>query len=514
MRTEKKPVVLIILDGWGMAVEKRGNAVFLANTPNFDKYFKVYPKTTLSASGEDVGLPHGEPGNSEAGHLNLGAGKIVFQEQPAIDMAIASGFFAENKAFLKAIEHSKKNNSNLHLMGLISTGSVHSNFGHLLALLHLAKTKNLPQVYLHLFTDGRDSAPHSSIQVIGELEKEMENIGIGKISTISGRYFAMDRDYRWERIEKAYKAITSFSEKKFTSALLGITASHNQEITDEFIEPFNIVNGETTLIKDNDAVIFFNYRIDRPRELTKAFVLPDFENFVPKKSAFDPYAEKYGLKQYTLPKEQKTFKREKILKNLFFATMTEYEPGLPVEVAFYPGKVSLPLARILSEKDLRQLHIAETEKERHVTYYFNGRREKPFPGEDWLEIPSPKIAKYDTQPEMSAYGLTEQVLKKLKLQVYDFVLINFANPDIVAHTGNLEASIKACEAVDDCLGQIAQTVLNLGGICFITADHGNAEELIDLKTGEIDTQHSSYPVPFIAISNQFRSSPAILAKGV
>ena len=232
------------------------------------------------------------------------------------------------------------------------------------------------------------------------------------------------------------------------------------------------------------------------------------------KAAFDPYAEKYGLKQYALPKAQKTFKREKILKNLTFTTMTEYEPGLPVEVAFYPGKVSLPLARILSENDLRQLHIAETEKERHVTYYFNGRREKPFPGEDWLEIPSPKIAKYDTQPEMSAYGLTEQVLKKLKLQMYDFVLINFANPDMVAHTGNLEATIKACEAVDDCLGRITQTVLNLNGVCFITADHGNAEELVDLKTGEIDTQHSSYPVPFIAVSNQFRSSPAILAKGV
>lgn len=510
-----KPIILIIMDGWGITSETKGNAVAQAKTPNIDRFWAAYPKTLLSASEEAVGLPKGEDGNSEAGHLNIGAGQVVFQELPKIDLSIADGSFFSIPAFLSAVNHVKKNKSQFHLMGLLGAGGVHSSISHLFALLQLAKNQQLEQVYLHLFTDGRDSSPSSARIYISQLQEEIKKIGIGKISSISGRYYGMDRDHRWERTQKAYEAIVSGKGKKFKSAVEGIMASYQAGKTDEFIEPFLVTeDSQVHLINDHDSVIFFNFRIDRPRQLTKAFVLPDFERLVIEKVAFDPYAERYGVKQYQPPGKTTTFKREKILQNLFFVTMTEYEPNLPVEVAFIPESVKMPLCRILAEKELRQFHIAETEKERHVTYYFNGRREAPFPGEDRVEIPSPNVKTYDLQPEMSAYGVTEELLKRIRTGFYDFILVNYANPDMVGHTGVLEAGIKACEVVDDCVGRVVQTINNLDGVCLVTADHGNVEEMIDLKTGGVDTKHSTNPVPFIVVSKHYNHQGRMLPRGI
>jgi len=507
-----KPVVLIILDGWGLAPAGPGNALSQAKIPNFQKYWAVYPRSQLEASGEAVGLPKGECGNSETGHLNLGAGEIVFQDLPRIDMAIADGTFFQKEAFLKAIEHTKRYQSRLHLLGLIGAGGVHSSPEHLLALLRLAKNHGVSEVYLHLFTDGRDSPPTSAPNYILRIESELKSLEIGKIATIIGRYYAMDRDLRWERTKKAYDLLVLGKGTEATSPLEAIKKSYANGKTDEFIEP--IIIDKRGIINDNDAVVFFNFRIDRPRQLTKAFVLPDFENLKIKKTYFDPYAERYGLKIYETPKGTTTFKREKILKNLFFVTMTEYERGLPVAVAFPPEPVKLPLARVLSEQGLRQLHIAESEKYPHVTVFFDGGRETPFPGEEWREIPSPKVATYDLKPEMSAYELTREILRRIKNNIYDFILINFANPDMVGHTGVISAGIKACEAVDECLGKIVDAVLNLNGICVVTADHGNIEEMINLKTGEIDTEHSTNPVPFIVIGKQYNLSGRVLPRGI
>lgn len=511
-----RPVVLIIMDGWGITSETRGNAIALAKTTNINRFWAAYPKTLLSASEEAVGLPKGEQGNSEAGHLNIGAGQIVFQELPKIDLSIADGSFFSIPAFLSAVDHAKKNKSQFHLMGLLGAGGVHSSMSHLFALLKLAKTQQLEQAYLHLFTDGRDSPPTSAPIYISQLQEAIEKIGIGKIASIGGRYFSMDRDNRWERTQKAYETIVSGKGNKFKSAVEGINASYQANKTDEFIEPFLITeNGKVHLIDNHDSAIFFNFRIDRPRQLTKAFVLPDFERLVIKKIAFDPYAERYGVKQYQPPQPTTTtFKRKKILQDLFFVTMTEYEPNLPIQVAFTPEAVKMPLGRVIAEKELRQFHIAETEKERHVTYYFNGRREKPFPGEDRVEIPSPNVKTYDLQPEMSAYGVTEELLRRINTGFYDFILVNYANPDMVGHTGVFEAGVKACEVVDDCVGRVVKTVNNLDGVCLITADHGNVEEMIDLQTGEVDTKHSTNPVPFMVVSKHFDHQGRMLPRGI
>ena len=508
----QKPVVLIILDGWGLAPPGPGNAITLAKTPNFDKLWAAFPHTQLIASGEAVGLPKGEDGNSEAGHLNLGAGQIVFQDLPRINMAIALGNFEQMEAFKKAFQHTKQNNSTLHLLGLIGSGGVHSNLEHLMALIRLAKKEGVVNLYLHLFTDGRDSPPTSAMIYLTNIQSQLENNGLGKIATICGRYFAMDRDYRWERTQKAYELLTEGKGQTTTSIKEAIRDSYQQGKTDEFIEP--MVLDKNGLIKDNDAVIFFNFRIDRPRQLTKAFVLPNFEKLEIKKSYFDPFAEKYGLKQYQGPKTTQTFKRSKVLKNLLFITMTEYEKKLPVEIAFPPQLVKIPLGRIISEDNLRQFHLAETEKERFVTYYFNGQREEPFSGEDRLEIPSPKVATYDKKPEMSAYQLTNELIKKLTSYQYHFILVNFANPDMVGHTGVIEAGIKACEVVDECLGKVVEKVTNLGGTCVITADHGNIEEMANPVTGEVSTEHSSNPVPFIITGSNFNFKSRVLNRGI
>jgi 2,3-bisphosphoglycerate-independent phosphoglycerate mutase len=508
-----KPIVLIILDGWGMATEGPGNAITLANTPNFKSYWGSFPHTSLLASGEAVGLPKGEKGNSETGHLNIGAGRIVFQDLPRIDMAIADGSFLKNQAFLKAVEHVKKNNSSLHLMGLIGHGGVHSSLDHLFALLHFCKEQNLRSVFLHLFTDGRDSPPTSAMIYLDQILNELKELGsMAQIATIIGRYFALDRDIRWERTEIAYRALVEGKGKTIQEIKPAITESYENGKTDEFIEPL-IINGTKRIGKD-DAVIFFNFRIDRPRQLAKAFVIDDFQKLIGQKIAFDPYTEKYFKKTYVEKRIASIFDRGPKIENLFFVTMTEYEKDLSVEVAFSPITVTLPLGRILSENNLRQLRITETEKERFVTYYFNGQRELIFPGEDRLIISSPEVATYDLKPEMSALEVTATLERKLKAKIYDFVLLNFANPDMVGHTGVLKAGIKACETIDICLGKIVNLVKNLGGLAIITADHGNVEEMINLETGQVDTEHSTNPVPFVVVSNQLLGKTMKLNQGI
>ena len=507
-----KPVVLIILDGWGIAPPGPGNAVSLAKTPNFNKFWAAFPHTQLIASGEAVGLPHGEPGNSETGHLNLGAGQIVFQDLPRINMAIADGSFYQIPAFKQMAEHVRQNNSSLHLLGLVGSGGVHSSLEHLLALLSLASQEGLKKVWLHLFTDGRDSPPTSTFVFLNQVQMAMEKIGVGQIATLIGRYYAMDRDLRWERTQKAYELLVEGKGEKVESLKEAIKKSYGNGKTDEFLEA--LVINDQGLIKDNDGLIFFNFRIDRPRQLTNAFVLPDFEKLKMPKAAFDPYAERYGLKLYQAPEGTTTFHRKKVLKNLFFVTMTEYEKGLPTVVAFPPETVKIPLARLISENNLRQLHISETEKERFVTYYFDGQREKPFPNEDWVEIPSPKVATYDLKPEMSTLEVTQEVLKRLPDLNYHLTVINYANPDMVGHTGVIPAGIKACEAVDDCLGKIVNYIFNIGGVCLITADHGNVEEMIDPLTGGVETGHSANPVPFLVVSRHFGSSGRFLREGI
>ncbi len=507
-----KPVVLIILDGWGIAPPGPGNAVTLAKTPNFDKFWAAFPHTQLTASGEAVGLPHGEVGNSETGHLNLGAGQIVFQNLPRINLAIADGSFYQIAAFKEMAEHIHQNNSSLHLLGLVGSGGVHSSLEHLFALLSLAKKEGLKKIWLHLFTDGRDSSPTSAFVFLNQIQMTMEKIGVGQIATLIGRYYAMDRDLRWERTQKAYELLVEGKGEKTESIKTAIQKSYGEGKTDEFLEPL-LVNKEG-LVKDNDGVIFFNFRIDRPRQLTKAFVLPDFEKLKITKATFDPYAERYGLKLYQAPKGTTTFQRKKVLKNLFFVTMTEYEKGLPTKTAFPPEIVKIPLARIIAENNLRQLHISETEKERFVTYYFDGQREKPFPNEDWVEIPSPKVATYDLKPEMSALEVTQEVLKRLPELNYHLTVINYANPDMVGHTGVISAGIKACEAADECLGKLVNYIFNSGGVCLITADHGNVEEMIDPLTGGVETGHSINPVPFLVVSRHFGSSGNFLREGI
>jgi len=482
-----KPVVLIVLDGWGIAPPGPGNAVSLANPIFFRKLWLSNAHTTLLASGEAVGLTHNEAGNSEVGHLNLGAGYIVYQDLLRISRAIADGSFFENKAFLRAIEHVKNHHSNLHLIGLIGPSGVHSSIEHLYALLRLAREQDLKNVFVHAFTDGRDSPPTSAQIYLAELSEKMQSLGVGKFASVVGRYFAMDRDLRWERTKSAYELLTEGKGEIASSALNAVSSAYQRGETDEFIRPRKILSAEEdfTPISDHDGVIFFNFRTDRPRQLTSAFVQPAFTQF----------------------------KRNIHPTDLFFVTMTRYEKGLPVSaVAFEPFYVDLPLARVLSEKNLRQLHIAESEKFPHVTYFFNGGREDPFPGEDRIEIPSPKVPTYDLKPEMSAEPVTEVLIERIKQNLYDFILVNYANADMVGHTGKIEAGKKAVLAVDNCLAQLVPEVLGIGGIALITADHGNIEIMINAETGGADTEHNQSPAPFIFVKK--RPDPRELPQGI
>lgn len=509
---QKSRAVLVILDGWGLGPDYPGNAIKQAQTPTMDMLAATFPHTELVASGESVGLPSGEDGNTETGHLNLGAGRIVYQDLPRINMAIASGNFFQNKAFLKAVAHTQKYQSRLHLLGLIGQGGVHSSNDHLYALLRFCKEQKVPQVYLHLITDGRDSPPTSSPSYLAQVEQNIHDIGIGQIATLVGRYFAMDRDHRWERIAVAYTALVNGVGEQTADPAAAIAQRHLQGETDEFIKPL-LVQGAPRLA-DNDAVIFFNYRIDRPRELTRALTIPD-DSYAAQSSSFDPYTVKYHHSHLTTTAAVHGFSRPTILHNLCFVTMTEYEKNLPVEIAFPPEYVEMPLSRVLALSGRRQLKMSESEKERFVTYYFNGQRELPFPGEDIHITPSPKVPTYDLAPAMSGAEQTAFLLKAIDGNLYDLIVINYANPDMVAHTGDLPASVRACELVDGWIRQIYDRVMqNTGCSLLITADHGNVEELLNLETGNVDTEHSSFPVPLIIAGSDWLNRSKSLKRGV
>lgn len=511
-----KPVALIVLDGFGLAPPGPGNAIHLANPTHINTLFQTFPNTTLKASGEAVGLPAGEVGNTEVGHINLGAGRIVYQDLPRINMSIADGSFYENKVLLKTVDHLKKTGGALHILGLIGEGSVHSNVDHLHAILYFAKEKSIQKVYIHAITDGRDSPPKSAQETIKELEDKIAPTGV-KIATIMGRYYAMDRDSRWERIEKAYNCLTQATGQRSASTSEAIAKVYAAGKTDEFIDPTSIVKEgeEAVTIKKGDAVIFFNYRIDRPRELTKAFVLDDFENQANITKSFDPYAIKY-YKTHAPQTQILTppFKRGVKIENLLFITMTEYEKDLPAEILFPPIVVQLPLGRVIAENDLSQLRMSESEKERFVTFYFNGQREMGFAQEEHLIVPSPKVPTYDLKPEMSAYELTELFVTKMKEKNYPFILVNYANADMVGHTGNIDASIKAIKTLDECLAKVISTALSMEYTVFITADHGNVEQKINPKTGQISTEHTDNPVPFIAINKELQGRYVRLQSGI
>ena len=514
-------VILVVLDGFGIAPPGPGNAVYLANPANINALLYTYPNTTLKASGEAVGLPPTDVGNTEVGHLNLGAGRVVYQDLPRINMSIADGSFFQNEAFVGVKNHLDQTKGKLHIIGLIGEGFVHSSVEHLHALLYFAKENNIQNTFIHAITDGRDSPPKSAHQTIAQLEEKLSTVKVGQIASVMGRYYAMDRDRRWERIEKAYRCLTSGIGMTAPSALEAIDVSYKQGRTDEFIDPTIIVKDgkPLALIQEGDAVIYFNYRIDRPRELTKAFVLEEFERDANIITSFDPYAGRHtqGTEMTQELKNQiinKPFERGPIIKNLAFVTMTEYEKGMPVQAAFPPGVVNIPLGRILSERGLSQLRMSESEKERFVTHYFNGHREQAFPLEDRIIVPSPKVPTYDLKPEMSAYEVTEELVKNIHTQKYQFILVNYANADMVGHTGNIDASIRAVKTLDDCLQRVIQAALAVGASVLITADHGNVEQKINPQTGQISTEHTANPVPFIAINNQLQGRMVKLQSGI
>ena len=517
-----KFVILSVLDGWGLSAPSAGNAISQANTINMNRYQAGYPHTQLQASGESVGLPRGEAGNTETGHLNLGAGRIIYQDLMRINMSIADGTFFTNHTLLEALDHANKNNSNLHIMGLIGAGGVHSNLEHLFALLVFCSRNKFSRVFLHLFTDGRDSPPTAAKLYVEKIREVCNREKVGTIASIMGRYWAMDRDFRWDRTEKAYKALTEGVGNLVKTPEEAIEASYNNGKTDEFIDPALISDQSgkpVSLIKSNDSVIFFNFRVDRPRQLTRAFVIGDFSK-AQSTISFDPYLVKYKKKHLILPevKLEMPFNRPPKLTNLFFATMTEYEKKLPddgVRVVIQPENVTMPIGRVISENGYKQLRASESEKERFVTFYFDGQQEASFDLEDRIIVPSPKVATYDLKPEMSSIELTDTVLNRLKtVPDYKFVLINYAAPDMVGHTGNIGSAVKACEVVDECVARLANFVLAYDGALIITADHGNCEEMIDAQSGQIETEHSSNPVPLIIIAKDFVGKGEVLPAGI
>ena len=471
----KKPYALIILDGYGVNKNHEGNAIYAAKTPNMDKYMTECPNTVVHASGMDVGLPDGQMGNSEVGHTNIGAGRIVYQELTRITKSIQDGDFFEVPEFLQAVENCKKNNSALHMWGLVSDGGVHSHNTHIYGLLELAKRNGLEKVYVHCFLDGRDTPPASGKGFVEDLEAEMKKIGVGKVATVMGRYYAMDRDNRWDRVERAYRALTKGDGTKADSATAGIQASYDAEKFDEFVEPIVVLeNGQpVATVKDNDSVIFFNFRPDRAREITRAFCDEEF----------------------------KGFEREKRL-NLVYVCFTDYDDTIQNKVvAFKKESVVNTFGEYLANHHMTQARIAETEKYAHVTFFFNGGVEEPNEGEDRFLIPSPKeVATYDLKPEMSAPGVCDKLVECIKSGKYDVIIINFANPDMVGHTGVEDAAIKAIEVVDACVGRAVEAVKEVGGVMFICADHGNAEQLVDYETGAPFTAHTTNPVPFILVN--------------
>ena len=474
----KKPVVLTIMDGFGFNPEIKGNAIKAANTPNLDDIFNNCPTTQIGASGLDVGLPDGQMGNSEVGHTNIGAGRVVYQELTRITKAISDGDFFENDAFLAAVKNCKDNNSALHLMGLLSDGGVHSHIEHLYALVELAKQSGLKRVYIHALLDGRDVPPASAADYIDRLNSELQKIGCGKLATVMGRFYGMDRDNRWERVGKAYAALVYGEGIKCDDAAAAVRKSYTVKdeegkfITDEFVLP-TVVN-DTERIKSGDSVIFFNFRPDRAREITRTFVDDDFTGF-----------KRIGGRQ-----------------KVFYVCMTQYDAAMPnVTVAFKPQTLENTLGEVLSKLDMKQLRIAETEKYAHVTFFFNGGREVMFQGEDRILVPSPKVPTYDLKPEMSAFEVCNKVCAAIESGKYDVIILNFANCDMVGHTGIFDAAVKAVETVDTCVGRVKDSTLKMGGVMLLTADHGNADRMIDID-GSPFTAHTTNPVPFSVIGKE------------
>lgn len=462
--------MLMILDGWGISATLEGNAIANAKIPNFNFLKGNYPCIALQASGISVGLSWGESGNSEVGHMTIGSGLILYQNLPRINLSIQNGTFFTNQAYLKTFEHVKQKGSSLHLMGLVSNGGVHAHIDHLFALVEMAVGNGIEKIFIHAFTDGRDTLPKSGEGFVESLKEKLEEIGHGKIASLGGRYYAMDRNQNWDRVEKGYKAMLGVSERKVVDPLEAVRDSYRKNVTDEFIEPVVVVDekGEPVgPIRPGDGIIFFNYREDRARQIAKVFCEDDFSGFA----------------------------RGEKIKDLFFTSTIKYDDNLISEVAFPPQKVVNPLSKVISDTGKKQFHIAETEKYAHVTYFFNGGREEAFPGEDRVLVPSPQVSSYELTPEMSAAEVTEKVLKAVGSEQYDFILINYANADMIGHTGNFQAAVKAVEAVDKCVGFVVKAVLEKGGLLLITADHGNAEVMMDPKNGEITTEHTDNPVP-------------------
>ena len=471
----KKPTVLMVLDGYGLNDKKDANAVSLGKTPNMNKLMTEYPFVKGYASGMAVGLPDGQMGNSEVGHINIGAGRIVYQELTRITKEIKDGDFFKNEAFLAAIENCKKNNSSLHLYGLLSDGGVHSHNTHLYALLELAKKNNLEKVYVHAFLDGRDTAPTSGKGFVEALEAKMKEIGVGKIASVMGRYYVMDRDNRWDRVEKAYKALVDGEGNTATSAVEAVQASYDAGANDEFVIPTVVTENGAPIatIKNDDSVIVYNFRPDRAREITRAFCDDAFNGFT----------------------------REKGRLNLTYVCFSEYDVTIPNKiVAFHKVEIKDTFGQFLAEHNMTQVRIAETEKYAHVTFFFNAGVEVPNEGEDRILVNSPKVATYDLQPEMSAYDVAKNVVESIESGKYDVIIVNFANPDMVGHTGVVDAAVKAIETVDECVGKVYDALIKADGQMFICADHGNAEQLVDYTTGEAFTAHTTNPVPFILVN--------------
>lgn len=470
----KKPTMLLIMDGYGINDKTHGNAIAQAKKPALDEIFAKYPWTRLEASGKAVGLPEGQMGNSEVGHLNIGAGRIVFQDLSLITNAIEDRSFFSNKALSGAMDHVMKNDSTLHLFGLLSDGGVHSHISHLFALLDMAKEKGLKNVSVHCFLDGRDVPPRCAEEYIESLQIKLAQLGMGRIATVSGRYYAMDRDKRWDRIQKAYDAMTLGIGQESATGCAAIDAAYVRNENDEFVLPTVVKEGDkASVVDDGDSIIMFNFRPDRAREITRTFVDADFDGF----------------------------KRTKIVKDLKYVCMTEYDATMPnVDIAFPPERIANTLGEYVSSLGLKQLRIAETEKYAHVTFFFNGGVEEPNPGEDRLLIPSPKVATYDLQPEMSAYEVKDRALEQIAADKYDMIILNFANADMVGHTGIIPAAVKAIETLNDCVPPIVDAVLGKGGQILLTADHGNADVMLD-DSDNVVTAHSLNPVPLVHISS-------------
>lgn len=473
----KAPVALIILDGFGCRSEQKGNAVYHAKKPNFDRYWAQFPHSHLTASGEAVGLPAGQMGNSEVGHMNIGAGRIVYQSLTRVNIAIREGEFAQNQTFLDAINHAKEKGTNLHLMGLLSDGGVHSHIEHMYALLKLAADQGVKNVYVHGFLDGRDVGPQTAQGYIQAVEEKMKEVGVGQFATISGRYYSMDRDKRWDRVEKAYRSMVYGEGPTYTSAEECIKDSYDNGIFDEFVIPSVITNEDGTpvaTIQDEDAIIFYNFRPDRAIQLSSVFTNDDYRSFD---------------------------RGENHPKNLHFVCLTHFSETVKGYVAFKPTNLDNTLGEVLSQNGLKQLRIAETEKYPHVTFFMSGGREEKFPGEERILIASPKVATYDLQPEMSAYEVADALVEQIENDRFDAIILNFANPDMVGHSGMLEPTVKAIEAVDECLGRVVDLILSKGGSAIITADHGNADEVVTVE-GNPMTAHTTNPVPIIVAKNE------------